>query len=661
MNSMKLFSKINLKFLKENIKKSRGLLAFCLGIVPLINILILIVIASSTTNTIEILDLSSVSLITLLGLFIIPIVLAVSLFGFVFKSKSVDFVLSKPLSRSTIYITNIFGGILIITIFMLLNSLIYILFGLIFSNLIIPFSLVLDYFILFLVSYIFIFIVSSLAISIASNLMGSIVLILIIICLCPFIKALNIYYYETNNYDIYIKCNDEKCKPEHYLCNNEKCISHLEKNEYEIGGNISVNEVFTAPFYSLDNLDNNNLYSTKSIIKMLVLTIIYIILGYYLFKKRKMENNETSFRNPKLHYFVKIITLIPISFICYLIFKETNGLGSIISIVIILIYSIIYDLITRKEIYKLLKSSAISLASLVIFLGIYGLYDIKMNNNTIIIKDIKGLSIYNINIVENKTYTVFNEKIKGKDLINTIINETLDINTDIAGGRNYLNVKTSGNKRYNLGLYWSKNTEKILREIKRTEEISYFKNYDYDQINFTGMYIKPTKKLKELIKNTMTNINEYSYDNNNFLLEVATYQNHKYETFYIMPNINKELDRYVMNERNKKAVNFLENKEVEFSSDEEFPLLNYVLSKNITKFSSYLNNNNFEIKDNAFYIYAYDYHGMQILIGDKDSFKEEFKKYEESLANDEYYQRLLESYNSDEEIYEDDLGEDYEY
>lgn len=658
MNSMKLFNKINLKFLKENIKKSRGLLAFCLGVVPLINILILIIMASSINNTIEILDFNSVSLITYLGLFIIPIVLAVALFGFVFKSKSVDFVLSKPLSRSTIYITNIFGGILIITIFMLLNSLIYILFGLIFSNLIIPFSLVLDYFILFLVSYIFIFIVSSLAISMAGNLMGSIVLILIIICLCPFIKALNIYYYETNNYDIYIKCDDEKCKPEKYLCNSETCISHLEKNEYEIGGDISFNEVFTAPLYSLDN---DNLYSTKSIIKMFILTIIYIVVGYYLFKKRKMENNETSFKNPKLHYFVKIITLIPISFICYLIFKETNGLGSLISIAIILVYSIVYDLITRKEIYKLLKSSAISLASLTIFLGIYGLYDIKMNNNTIVIKDVKELSIYGINIKENKTYTAFNEKIKGKDLINTIINETLDINTDIAGGRNYSNVKTSGNKEYNLGLYWSKNTEKLLKEIKRTEELSYFKNYDYDQIDFTGMYIKTTNKLKELIKDTMTNIEEYSYDDNNFLLEVATYQNHKYETFYIMPNINRELDRYVMNERNKKAINFLENKEIEFSSDEDFPLLNYVLSKNTSKFINYLKNNNKEIKSNAFYIYAYDYYGMQILIGDKDSFKEEFTKYEENLASDEYYQRLLESSNYDEEIYEDDLEEDYEY
>lgn len=194
MNLMKLFKKFNIRFLKENIKKSKALLAFCLGLIPLLNILVLIAIAISL-NGIEILDFNSISMVTYLGLFIIPIVLAVSLFGFVFKNKSVDFVLSKPLSRSTIYITNIIGGILIITIFMLLNSLIYIFFGLIFSNLVIPFSLILDYFILYLISYIFIFVVSSLAISIAGNLMGSLVLILTIICLVPFFRGCRCLFY----------------------------------------------------------------------------------------------------------------------------------------------------------------------------------------------------------------------------------------------------------------------------------------------------------------------------------------------------------------------------------------------------------------------------------------------------------------------------------
>lgn len=662
MNLMKLFKRINLKFLKENIRKSRGLLAFCFGVVPLINILILIIITSSLKNTIEILDFNSISIVTYIGLFIIPIVLAVSLFGFVFKSKSVDFVLSKPLSRSTIYITNIVGGMIIITIFMLLNSLIYILFGLFFSGLIIPFNLILDYFILFLISYVFIFIVASLAISLAGNLMGSIVLILILICLVPFFKGINVYYLSNHRLSTYIKCADLSCRPENYNCyKSDICINHLKSDEYEIQGEIEPELNFPAPFYSIENLDDGStLYSTKSIIKMLILIPVCTLVGFYLFRKRKMENNETSFKNIKLHYFIKSITLVPISFICYLIIKEATSLGLIISIAIILIYSVVYDLITRKEIYKFFKSGIIGIVILSISLGLFGLYDIYMNNNVQIVNDIKKITINDITIQKDKIYKLSQKEIKGEDLINKIIKETLEASNN---SYTYYNVQAKNNKNYRLGLNWNQDTNKEIEEIKNNLIKDYFKNYDYDNIDFTGMYLKPTKELKNLIKETMTNIDNYTYNNYYFLLEVATYQNHQYEKFYIMPNINKELDKYVMKERNKQAINFLEeNSDCEYNiNSEEFTLFDYVISKNINQFKNYLKNNNNDITNNNVTIYAYSINNLNILIGDKEAFKEEYKKYEANLVNDEYYQRLLESYNLDPEIEEDYIEEYYEY
>lgn len=643
MNLMKLFKKFNIRFLKENIKKSKALLAFCLGLIPLLNILVLVAIAISL-NGIEILDFNSISMVTYLGLFIIPIVLAVSLFGFVFKNKSVDFVLSKPLSRSTIYITNIIGGILIITIFMLLNSLIYILFGLIFSNLVIPFGLILDYFILYLISYIFIFVVSSLAISIAGNLMGSLVLILIIICLVPFFKAVDIYFFSNHQSSAYIKCDNDNCKPETYNCYKyNTCLNHLKENEYEIHGNIIPDLNFTAPIYSIDNLEDNTFYSTKSIIKMLILIPIYSFIGYYLFNKRKMENNETSFKNSKLHYFIKGITLIPVSFICYLIIKQSDELGFIISIAIILIYSVIYDLITRKEIYKFLKSSGISLVTLGVILGLFGLYDRQMNNKSYVINDIKEIAFKNITIKKDEVYKLENSEITGEDLINRIIKETINDNIKEYKSYTYLNIKTN-NKRYSLGLNWSKETESILKEIEKNYIKEYFKNYDYDSINFTGKDIKATKELKKIIKNTMTNIDNYTYDSNDFLLEVKTYKKHKYETFFIMPNIDKELDKYVMNEKNKKVISFLENNnDFEIESVTEYPLIDYVIKKNKTKFIKFLENNNNEITENTLNLHIYNKYGILVLIGDELSFKEEFKKYEENLKDDEYYQMLKSS------------------
>ena len=377
---------------------------------------------------------------------------------------------------------------------------------------------------------------------------------------------------------------------------------------------------------------------------MLILIPIYSVIGYYLFNKRKMENNETSFKNSKLHYFIKGITLIPVSFICYLTIKKSDELGFIISIAIILIYSIIYDLITRKEIYKPLKSSIISLITLGIVLGLYGLYDIKLNNNTLLIKDIKEIKIGNIVIKKDKNYKAVNQNIKGEDLINKIINETLDKDTKNYGNTKYLKVKTKENKSYSLGLTWSYDTNKILNEIKLIEEKEYFKNYNYNNINFTGKDVKPTKKLKNLIKNTMINIDNYTYDNNNFLLEFKTYKNHKYETFYIMPNLNKELDKYILKEKNKKVITFLENNsDFEIGSIKEYPLIDYVLKKNKIKFIKYLENSNNEITENTLNIHLYNKYGLLVLIGNALSFKEEFKKYEENLNDDEYYQSLKSS------------------
>ena len=133
MNLKVLF---NFRYFKENIRKSKGLLAFFLGVVPIINIIILISILTLGGDTLV--DFKSLSLSTYLGLYIIPIVLSISLFGFIFKKKSVDFVMSKPISRKSIFLTNTIGGILVLILFMLINTIIFGLFGLFFSKLTIP-------------------------------------------------------------------------------------------------------------------------------------------------------------------------------------------------------------------------------------------------------------------------------------------------------------------------------------------------------------------------------------------------------------------------------------------------------------------------------------------------------------------------------------------
>ena len=111
-----------------------------------------------------------------------------------------------------------------------------------------------------------------------------------------------------------------------------------------------------------------------------------------------------------------------------------------------------------------------------------------------------------------------------------------------------------------------------------------------------------------------------------------------------MPNLNKELDKYIMKEKNKKVITFLENNsDFEIGSIKEYPLIDYVIKKNKTKFIKYLENNNNEITENTLNIHMYTKYGILVLIGDELSFKEEFKKYAENLKDDEYYQSLKSS------------------
>ena len=186
---MNLKSLFNFNFLKENIRKSKGLLAFLLGIIPIVNIIFLIILLTSSNN--NLLDFNMLSFLTYAGIIFIPLSLSITLFGFILRKKSVDFVLSKPISRKSIFLTNTIGGIVIILIFMLINTLIFALFSCIFANLTIPFLLLVDYFLFWFISYVFMFIVMNLAIILSGNIITSLIVALIILLLVPYLNGIN--------------------------------------------------------------------------------------------------------------------------------------------------------------------------------------------------------------------------------------------------------------------------------------------------------------------------------------------------------------------------------------------------------------------------------------------------------------------------------------
>ena len=83
---------------------------------------------------------------------------------------------------------------------------------------------------------------------------------------------------------------------------------------------------------------DGTLINHVSTIKMILLSVVYTVLGYFLFLKRKMEVSETSFKNIHIHNLVKSLTLVPIVSIAYIILKEESLIFIIFIILIMLIY-----------------------------------------------------------------------------------------------------------------------------------------------------------------------------------------------------------------------------------------------------------------------------------------------------------------------------------
>lgn len=631
MNLMKLF---NLKYFKENIKKSKGLVAFVLGLVPLLNIVLLSVWIADNGN---LLTFNVLSIITQIGLYFVPIILAFVLFGFVFKRQSVDFVMSNPISRKSLYFTNIIGGFILLFLFMLFNGLIFAVFNILFSSIIIPFALLVDYFVFYLISYLFMFSVAVLAITLAGNLMGSIVLILIIIFLYPFLIISNLWFSSSDSNN-YIKCTTKTCAPTNYLCTSDACKDRFLNNEYYLSYTKDFNAILTAPMLIL-KIDDTSMYDIPSLIKMCILSSIYLVLGYYQFKRRKMENNEISFKSEFVHFFVKSITLIPVTFIAMLIIQGGEFIGLIVSLVLVFIYYIVYDLITRKEIYKFIKSIGICYTTFLIILGLYYIIP-HFINKEMLIEDVSSISVDYIGV--NYTEKLI---IKNKNVINTLIRETLSSSNQIDYSRKLVTL-TSKNKKYLVNLILTPETESLIEKCYMDYQKEKKLNYNYQSIDYVSD-MPVTKKLKNLIQDAMTAEPYQSETNLLDYLKVYDYRNHDYEVILVPYMQNDKLFKYIQDYENKELLKILEkeNNNIDFYlvSDNAFftefdhYVFNYVLQKNLKDFTEFVSVNNNSKDNDSLIIQVLDGYSHVFHIYNGEAFKKEFKRYQEKLKNDETY------------------------
>ena len=152
MNSTKLF---NMNYFLQNVKKSKTGIILAALVLPLFTFLDILLFGSEGfTNC---MSFTTLSVFHIFFMYIIPIILSLSLFSYVYKKNSADFVGSMPLSRKTIFVTNTIGGIAILLFIELITAIVTFLASLLFTNLIIFGGVILDVFIYFTIAYIFVF------------------------------------------------------------------------------------------------------------------------------------------------------------------------------------------------------------------------------------------------------------------------------------------------------------------------------------------------------------------------------------------------------------------------------------------------------------------------------------------------------------------------
>ena len=467
MNLMKYF---NYNYMIQNLKKSKSILIFFLGLIPIASIFSYLVLISNTS--LYNITLEAISIIHYFGIYFIPILLSLCLFGFIYKKKQVDFTLSMPLSRKTIFTTNTITGILLLILMITFSALgIYIVN--LFTDFIIPFRMIIDYILIWSITYIFVFILTNIAMSISGNGITQFIVTMLLLFFIPFL--IDCIQYSNPFYGVGDDAN--------------LCITSIDSCYY-IENYKQAN--FTLPYNNIRIFlfaKWQPLYNIVSLLKMVIISIIGFIVGKVFYVKRKMEINETSFSTLEIHNIVKALTMFPIVVVISDFIKgdSMSNLGMIISILILVIYYLVYDLITRKSISNLKTTFIHFCITLIILFPICMVLCGQNKNNNLINISKNNITGYQF----SKDDTSFNQ-IDYVDVKNSI---TIQMITDsLARSKTSLrNHKYNGNEN-----------EYVFREmIIKTNKKNYkvqsasFLKEDYDKI------IEQTEKTEDT-KNSNT-------------------------------------------------------------------------------------------------------------------------------------------------------------
>lgn len=613
---MNLTSWFNFKFLKENFKKSRAIILLCIFLLPILTFITNLIKISDSSDFIP--NIYHLSYLFIVGLYIIPIVLSITLFSFVFKRKSCDFVMSFPITKRQIFMTNTVGGIGLILILNILNCLMLFLVSLISSNIFIPGRMIFDIFLLWTVAYIFVFVVSNIAISVSANKITSVVVVLLILFLIPFLHT-----FITVNGSLFN--NRESGVLYENRCINNDC--------YDINYNVVRDSNYTVPYLLISKiLNNNKLNYNVSIVKTFVLSLIYIFVGLLLFDRKKFEIVETSFKSEKIHLFVKNLTVIPFLALGYLAFKESGFSFEymtyyILLLAIIITYLIIYDLITRKRVLNVFKSLLYTLFSLV-FVILLGMTSSLDNNKYLDVDNIKEITLSDSNKLKKSGST------RDRELIKYIFDNCK--NYDVYE-ENTISVSTrDGSFTYYFDFTFD-NSEYTYIVDKLNKDDYYKKSIDNSKPyvildNLNNRVLRDSKLVNDIIMDYDLGY----YDNGGNLLygvDLYFYDNYSVNNLEVVV-LDEELRHDLINYYNKETMEYLKSNNMyiyrvvvrDFDSGEDY----YLSGNNIQKLINVVMDKDLELDFDKSYVcirlYTYD-RVYKLIVNDFDLL-DEMKSYE---------------------------------
>ena len=175
MNLMKLF---NINYLKQNFKKSKVILSIFVGLIPILNTIILIMNFNNNNN--NVFSFTEISVINFIGIYILPIIVSICLFNYIYKKKSVDFINSMPISRKSVFVTNTLFGILIFLSMLIVNVLLMLILTFVF-NIPITFMMIFDYLWYWFIIYMFTFSATNLAMTVSGNAITQVIVTLLLV------------------------------------------------------------------------------------------------------------------------------------------------------------------------------------------------------------------------------------------------------------------------------------------------------------------------------------------------------------------------------------------------------------------------------------------------------------------------------------------------